>query len=61
MCATAFAQAPWKTNLLTNGSAETGNFDGWTKTTNGGSGWGFGNTPDGGTTLSSPKIALQFL
>ena len=48
-----YAQAPWKTNILTNGSAESGTYDGWTKTTNGGSGWAIGWGPEGTRTFVS--------
>ncbi|MBR5433673.1 MAG: T9SS type A sorting domain-containing protein [Bacteroidales bacterium] len=53
LCATVYAQAPWKTNILTNGSVESGSFDGWTKTTNGGSGWAIGGGPEGTRTFVS--------
>ena len=53
LCATVYAQAPWKKNILTNGSAESGNFDGWTKTTNGGSGWAIGSAFEGARTFVS--------
>ena len=53
LCAIVYAQAPWKTNILTNGSAESGTYDGWTKTTNGGSGWAIGWGPEGTRTFVS--------
>ena len=53
LCAIVYAQAPWKQNILTNGSAESGNFDGWTKTSNGGSGWAIGGGPEGTSTFKS--------
>ncbi|MBO7054553.1 MAG: T9SS type A sorting domain-containing protein [Bacteroidales bacterium] len=53
LCTIVSAQAPWKTNILTNGSAESGNFDGWTKTSNGGSGWAIGGGPEGTSTFMS--------
>lgn len=53
LCTIVSAQAPWKTNILTNGSAESGNFDGWTKTTNGGSGWAISWGPEGTSTFAT--------
>ena len=53
LCAIVYAQAPWKQNILTNGSAESKNFDGWTKTTNGGTGWGIGYGPEGTFSFAS--------
>ena len=53
LCVMVYAQAPWKTNILTNGSVESGSFDGWSKTTNGGSGWAIGGGPEGTRTFVS--------